>query len=114
MYLKWTALVFWILGFALLFLGRFGLGTSFRTGFAREQTRFEQAGIFRYSRNPMYLGIYATLLSAYLYTLNPVVLAVGVFIAAVRHKIVLYEERYLRVVFGTAYDEYCRRVRRYL
>jgi protein-S-isoprenylcysteine O-methyltransferase Ste14 len=113
-YLKWAALVFWALGFSLLFLGRFSLRTSFRTGIAREKTRFEHAGIFRYSRNPMYLGIYATLLSACIYTLNPVVLAVGIFIAAVRHKIVLSEERHLRVAFGAAHEEYCRRVSRYL
>jgi protein-S-isoprenylcysteine O-methyltransferase Ste14 len=113
-YLKWAALVFWAAGFALLFIGRFGLGTSFRTGIAREKTRFERSGIFRHSRNPMYLGIYFTLLSACIYTLNPIVLAVGIFIAAVRHKIVLSEERHLRVVFGAEYEEYCRRVGRYL
>jgi len=112
--LKWAALVLWVLGFVLLFVGRFSLGASFRTGIAREKTRLEHDGIYRYSRNPMYLGIYSTLLSACLYTLNPIVLAAGAFIVAVHHKIVLSEERHLRVVFGTAYEEYCRRVRRYL
>ncbi len=112
--LKWVALALWALGFALLFSGRFSLGTSFRTGIAREQTHLEHDGIFGYSRNPMYLGIYFTLLSASLYTLNPIVLVVGAFIAVVHHKIILCEERHLRVVFGAAYEEYCRRVRRYL
>lgn len=112
--LKWAALVLWVLGFALLFAGRFSLGNTFRTGIAREETRLEHDGIFRHSRNPMYLGIYATLLSACLYTLNPIVMAVGIFIVAIHHKIVLSEERHLRVVFGAAYEEYCRRVRRYL
>ena len=112
--LKWAALVLWVLGFALLFVGRFSLGTSFRTGIAKEKTRLEQGAIFRYSRNPMYLGIYSTLVSACLYTLNPIVLAVGVFIVAVHHKIVLSEERHLRAIFGAAYEEYSKRVRRYL
>jgi protein-S-isoprenylcysteine O-methyltransferase Ste14 len=112
--LKWAALVLWVLGFVLLFLGRLSLGDSFRMGLAKEQTRFEQAGIYRHSRNPMYLGIYATLLSASLYTLNPIVLIVGAFMAAVHHQIVLSEERHLRVVLGIAFEEYCRRVRRYL
>jgi len=113
-FLKWAALVLWALGFALLFVGRFSLGTSFRTGIAREKTHIEHDGIYRYSRNPMYLGIYSTLLSACLYTLNPVVLAAGVFIVAVHHKIVLSEERHLRAIFGAAYEEYSKRVRRYL
>jgi protein-S-isoprenylcysteine O-methyltransferase Ste14 len=63
-FLKWIALILWGLGFALLLLGRFSLGTAFRVGLAREKTRLEQNGIYRYSRNPMYLGIYLTLLSA--------------------------------------------------
>ncbi len=112
--LKWTALVLWVLGFILLLVGRFSLGASFRTGIAEEKTRFEHDGIFRYSRNPMYLGIYSTLLSAFFYTLNPIMLVVGFFIATVHHKIVLSEERHLRAAFGTPYREYCRRVRRYL
>jgi len=112
--LKWAALVLWVLGFALLFVGRFSLGTSFRTGISKEKTRLERDGIYRYSRNPMYLGIYSTLLSACLYTLNPIVLAVAAFIVVVHHNIVLSEERHLRVVFRADYEEYCRRVRRYL
>jgi hypothetical protein len=39
---------------------------------------------------------------------------VGAFIAAVHHSIVLSEEKHLRIVFGGTYEEYCRRVRRYL
>lgn len=112
--LRWAALVLWALGFALLFLGRFSLGRSFRMGLAREKTRLEYDGIFRHSRNPMYLGIYATLLSACLYTLNPIVLVAGAFIVAIHHRIVLSEETHLRAVFGVAYEAYCQRVRRYL
>jgi protein-S-isoprenylcysteine O-methyltransferase Ste14 len=62
----------------------------------------------------MYLGVYATLLASVLFTLNPLVLLVAGFILAVHHKIVLAEERHLRSVFGEPYEDYCRRVRRYL
>lgn len=71
-------------------------------------------GLFRVSRNPMYVGVYATLLAAVLFTLNPVVAAVAVFVAAVHHRVVLAEERYLASAFGSEYAEYSRRVRRYL
>jgi protein-S-isoprenylcysteine O-methyltransferase Ste14 len=62
----------------------------------------------------MYLGVYATLLASVLYTLNPILLFVGLFVAAVHHKIVLAEERYLQKEFCGAYGDYCKRVRRYL
>lgn len=111
---RWTGLLLWAAGFLVLFVGRFALGGSFRIGSPREATRLRVNGLFRLSRNPMYLGVYTTLVASVLYTLNPVVLAVGIFAAAVHHRIVLAEERYLANAFGSEYADYCRRVRRYL
>ncbi len=113
-WLMTIALGLWLLGFALLLIGRLGLGESFRIGSARESTRLKVGGLFSFSRNPMYVGVYATLLAATVYTLNPVVLLVAVFIIAVHHRIVLAEEEHLRGVFGREYTDYCGRVRRYL
>lgn len=112
--LGWFSFVLWVLGFALLLAGRLGMGDSFRIGSPRESTRLKVNGFFKLSRNPMYLGVYATLLASVLATLNPIVLALGVFIAVVHHAIVLAEEGYLRETFGEEYRDYCRRVRRYL
>jgi protein-S-isoprenylcysteine O-methyltransferase Ste14 len=112
--LKWTALFVWAAGFMLMFAGRFELGQSFRIGRPRENTRLQTGGLFCISRNPMYLGVYATLLSPILRTLNPVLLLLGAFIVAVHHRIVLAEVAHLRTAFGEEYADYCRRVRRYL
>ena len=111
---KWAAWLLWGLGLLMLFVGRFTLGNSFRLGSPKESTRLSVNGLFRVSRNPMYVGVYATLLAAVLFTLNPVVAAVAVFVAAVHHRVVLAEERYLASAFGSEYAEYSRRVRRYL
>lgn len=112
--LKGVALSIWVVGFALLFMGRFRLGESFRLGSPKERTRLQVKGLFRFSRNPMYFGMYATLLAAVLYTLNPILFCVGIFVVAVHHRIVLAEERHLQKVFGEEYTEYCGWVRRYL
>ncbi len=112
--LRWAAFVLWITGFLVLFSGRLELGTSFRIGQPKESTSLRMGGLFRASRNPMYLGVYATLLAVVLRTLNPVLLVTSAFIVAVHHRIVLAEEGHLRNVFGEDYETYCRRVRRYL
>ena len=112
--LKRAAVCVWGAGFILLFIGRFGLGDSFRIGCPKESTRLRVDGLFRVSRNPMYLGVYSTLLASVLYTLNPVLLLFGAFIVAVHHRIILAEETHLRSAFGKNYAEYCCRVRRYL
>ncbi len=109
-----VGLALWILGFLLLLTGRLGMGNSFRIGSAQESTALKTGGLFAISRNPMYLGVYSTLLGATLYTLNPAVLLISVYIIAVHHKIVLAEEEHLKGVFGSEYADYCRRVRRYI
>lgn len=112
--LQIAGLAFWTVGFALLYLGRFKMGDSFRLGTAEEETRLETGGLFRLTRNPMYVGVYATIAAAALYTLNPVVILLGGFVAAVHHAIVLAEESHMRRVFGREYSIYCSRVRRYV
>jgi protein-S-isoprenylcysteine O-methyltransferase Ste14 len=112
--LKSASLGLWVLGFALLVSGRAGLGDSFRIGSPKERTGLKQTGLYRFSRNPMYVGVYATLCAAFVRTLNPVVFLVAVYVIAVHHKIVLAEEEHLRRAYGEEYRVYCSHVRRYL
>lgn len=112
--LKGISLALWALGFSLLIAGRIEMGNSFRVGSAKEATILRSGGLFRYSRHPMYLGIYTTLFASALYTLNPIVLLAGAFVAAVHHGIALAEEACMRKTFGEEYADYCRRVRRYI
>jgi protein-S-isoprenylcysteine O-methyltransferase Ste14 len=112
--LKVPALILWTAGFACLFMGRLGLGESFRIGSPKEKTKLKMAGLFCLSRNPMYVGVYSTLIASILYTMDPLISAVALFIIVVHHKIVLAEERTLKKAFGKEYTRYCGRVRRYL
>jgi protein-S-isoprenylcysteine O-methyltransferase Ste14 len=112
--LQLIALIFWVSGFVLLYLGRFNLGDSFRLGTPKEDTGLRVDGLFRLSRNPMYVGMYATVAASALYTLNPLVILLGIFVIVVHQKIVLAEENHMQKVFGREYLDYCRRVRRYI
>ena len=72
-------------------------------------------GIFGISRNPMYVGLTALLLAWAVYLASPSSL-LGVVIFALftwRYQI-LPEERVLKEKFGRSYEEYQRRVRRWL
>lgn len=109
-----VALGLWALGFLLLFTGRFGLGDSFRIGSPKDETGLKTAGLFCISRNPMYVGVSSTLLATVLYTLNPLALAIAIYIVAIHHRILLAEEAHLRTVFDEEHADHCRQVRRYL
>lgn len=73
------------------------------------------SGPFRWSRNPMYVGL--TLadagLALFFNQAWPLVLLPLVLLVLVTF-VVAREERYLRAAFGAAYDAYCRRVRRFI
>jgi protein-S-isoprenylcysteine O-methyltransferase Ste14 len=104
----------WVGGFLLLLIGRLGMAESFRIGSPKESTKLKVQGLFRFSRNPMYLGVYATILACIIHLANPIVLVAGAFVIVVHHRIVLAEEQHLQKTFGAEYAEYCGRVRRYL
>ena len=71
-------------------------------------------GPYAVVRNPMYIGAGLALAGASLFYRSPALLlyAVG-FVLATHFFVVLYEEPALRRAFGTEYDLYCRRVRRW-
>jgi protein-S-isoprenylcysteine O-methyltransferase Ste14 len=72
-------------------------------------------GPYRWSRNPMYVGFVAMYFgfSLLVNSVWPILLLPGV-IVALEVLVIRREERYLRTVFGPAYEEYCRRVGRWL
>lgn len=90
------------------------LGKSTRLGLPTGQTELKTGGVYRLSRNPMYVGFDALTLAAIFGTGNPVVLVLGVYSIVVYHFIIKGEERYLLSVFGTAYLQYQASVRRYV
>jgi protein-S-isoprenylcysteine O-methyltransferase Ste14 len=72
-------------------------------------------GVYRFTRNPMYVGMalfllaWAVWLGAPLALLGPVA-----FVAYITRFQIKPEERVLATLFGTAYADYTRRVRRWL
>lgn len=90
------------------------MGSSFRLGTAKEHTSLRVDGLFRLSRNPMYIGMYATLIASGLYTMDPVVILLAAFVISIHHFIVLAEENQMHKVFGQEYLDYRNRVRRYI
>jgi len=94
--------------------GRLKWGIPFVPEPPKEDTNLTTDGVFRLSRNPMYVDVYATIVASSLCTVNPVIILMGTFVVAVHHAIVLAEENHMQKVFSREYSEYCSRVRRYI
>jgi len=72
-------------------------------------------GLYRYSRNPMYVGVMLILIGESTYYMARIlwIYTLVIFIAFYLF-ILFFEEPRLRRDFGDDYQEYCRRVRRWL
>jgi protein-S-isoprenylcysteine O-methyltransferase Ste14 len=72
-------------------------------------------GIYRFSRNPMYVGDALMLIGWALWLANAAALAlVALFVLYLNRYQIAPEERALGARYGAAYTEYCRAVRRWL
>jgi protein-S-isoprenylcysteine O-methyltransferase Ste14 len=72
-------------------------------------------GIYRLTRNPMYLGFALVLLGWALYLEHPVaLLGVPAFVLWIDRMQIPHEERALVALFGEEFARYCDRVRRWL
>ena len=80
-----------------------------------ESTSLVTQGVFRLSRNPMYLG-FALLLAGAAFLLGSLTpfLVIPVFIFLIEKRFILVEEKMLTAKFGQAYLDYQARVRRWI
>lgn len=72
-------------------------------------------GLYRFSRNPMYLGLFLILTGFALRQNHLLGLLVPFgFVIIITRLQIIPEEVVLRAKFGEAYDDYCNRVRRWI
>lgn len=110
----WIGYGLFAAGLALVGVSLFNLGNSISFGVPEEKTTLKLKGLYKYSRNPMYVGFYLFTLASMLITSNFYIFALGIYSLVVYHLIVLAEEAFLKNRFGKDYEEYCLRVRRYI
>ena len=80
-----------------------------------EPRRLVEGGLYRVSRNPMYIGVLLVVFGQAILFGSERLAEYGLAVAVIFHLVVVYvEEPHLRRERGASYQEYCRRVRRWL
>ena len=88
---------------------------SWRAGIPdKDRTKLVTSGIYRYSRNPAFLGFDFMYVGLLLMYFNLSMLVVSAFAIIMLHLQILQEERYLTENYGESYREYRKHVFRYL
>jgi protein-S-isoprenylcysteine O-methyltransferase Ste14 len=120
---RFTSLTFQLLGGLLIIVGLWllvsagGLFKRAETGLIpfRNVSALVTEGIYRYTRNPMYLGMVALLLGCAITVGASVALVIPpVFAIIIELRFIRPEEAMLRDMFPEDFPAYCNRVRRWL
>lgn len=111
----------------LLLIAGVGVGVSAVLGFRRAETTFDPHnidntsslvtdGIYKFTRNPMYLALLSLLLGWGLWRGSILAALIGavVFVALVTRMQIVPEERMLAEKFGDEFEEFSSRTRRWL
>ncbi len=78
-------------------------------------TQLVTSGVFRFTRNPMYLGMALVCVSAAIYWHSPLaLLGVVGFVAYIQYFQIHPEEQAMRRLFGQQFTDYQQRTRRWL
>ncbi len=88
---------------------------SWRAGIPdSDKTELVTTGIYKFSRNPAFLGFDLQYIGVLLIYFNPLTAVFSAFAIVMLHLQILQEERYLLSAFGEPYQQYKNRVFRYL
>lgn len=106
-------LLFWG-GLALYAAGLVLLALSVLAFAAPSESGVNQSGVYRISRNPMYVSYFLYFLGCALLAQSPPLAVLVLVFQISAHWIILAEERWCVRQFGEAYIQYAETVRRYL
>lgn len=112
---RFTGFCIGMLGDVVFLLSVLCMRDSWRAGIPdKDKTELVTNGIYRFSRNPAFLGFDLMYIGVLLMYGNLLTLGFSAFAIIMLHLQILQEERYLADTFGAPYQEYCRYVFRYL
>ena len=113
------SLLFLIFGFVIIFLATKEFKKSETTVNPMKpetSTKLVTSGVFKYTRNPMYLGLASILLASCFYfsSLLGIIVYVPLFIFYITVFQIIPEEESMKTIFNDEYLDYCSKVRRWI
>ena len=112
---RYFGLIVTAVGVSIFMTAMLSMRTSWRVGIDKTtQSKLVSSGIYRYSRNPAFVGFDTMFIGFLLMYPNLLTLAVAILNIAAIHKLILQEEKHLEVFFGQEYLKYKNNTARYI
>jgi protein-S-isoprenylcysteine O-methyltransferase Ste14 len=113
-WMSWIGASMLCVATVVLLLSFYGLGSSLRYGLPEKDTQLKTSGLYRFSRHPLYLGVFLVTLSCIIFFPNIMNIFIGLYCLATHYLMILGEEKNLAERFGAEWDVYKTKVRRFL
>jgi protein-S-isoprenylcysteine O-methyltransferase Ste14 len=114
-WLKYTGILFCYAGLVIFLLALLSFGNSWRIGIDEETSnKLITGGIFKYSRNPIFVFMDIYFLGIALIYPTIVFVPLAILTIASVHLQIVREEKFLLHKFGEKYVDYKKRTRRYV
>jgi len=111
----WFGLALCIIANAGFIVTLAGFGDSFRVGIDENKPdRLITSGMFALSRNPIYVCFFMFIAGLFMIHRNIVIAVGAVLFTLAIHRQILREEKFLSSHYGGEYEDYRKKVRRYL
>jgi len=114
-YFIYAGIGLYLLGMTLFVIALYNLNPiSLKFGLPTEKTKLQINGLYRFSRNPIYLSLLIISLGSIIYSQNILILCSLIISTYLHVKIIIREEHFLQGKFGMDWTEYKKKVRRFL
>lgn len=111
--LRIAGIVIGVMAVVFFALATITMKTSWRVGIPEEKTSLITNGIYKWSRNPAFVGFDLLYLSMCLMFFNILLVVVSIWAAVMLHLQILQEEEHMHNMFGVEYGEYKKHTLRY-
>jgi protein-S-isoprenylcysteine O-methyltransferase Ste14 len=113
-YNNYASVILLFVGLLFTVISLVNLGKSTRLGLPSDDTKLKTNGIYKISRNPMYVGFDLITIASIVFTLHWLVIILGIYSLITYHLIIKGEEAFMLKRFSNEYEKYQLKVRRYL
>ena len=107
-------LTLYLAGFLIMIISLFQLGQSTAVGLPERETELKTHGMYRFTRNPIYLGGFVLCTGSCFFSIHPLNFLLFAITALVHHRIITREEQFLENRFGNRWLTYKQKVPRYM
>jgi protein-S-isoprenylcysteine O-methyltransferase Ste14 len=109
-----AGIVLYMSGLAIVLIALIQLGQSTAVGLPERNTELKTRGLYRFTRNPIYLGGFAICIGSCFYAIHPVNILCCTIVIGIHLRIVRKEEEFLEKRFGQQWLDYRQQVPRYM